>query len=123
MEYVFKQAINTFYPVQHRYLLRNAQKGEDFFNPDLVMQPWTRDLFEVMALTKQQHRALQAVGKQLKGKWGEAVADMKKVKSIQNDLFSQGSSFEREMMHIREEMDPVKAAKLILWGQKNRLRK
>jgi polyhydroxyalkanoate synthesis regulator protein len=58
-----------------------------------------------------------------KGHRRETVGLIGKLKSVKEQLKGQEEMFERVMTHFREEMNPLQSARLILFGERNKLRK
>lgn len=84
---------------------------------------WTKNLFQDLNLEQDQ---IDMVAK-LKGPYYQKRKDtvrlIQKLKETKEQLKKQEQIFERTMSNIRQDVNPVQSAQLILFGEKNKLRR
>lgn len=57
------------------------------------------------------------------GRRREAIVQIGRLKRVKEELLQQEEMFERALSDIREDMTPVQSALIIVFGEKNKLRR
>lgn len=66
---------------------------------------------------------MRKYGPEMKKKRGETVEVIKKLKKIKGELKMQEEIFEQKIMEFREDLNPIQAGLMAVFGEKNKLRR
>jgi hypothetical protein len=130
LDYNFKQIINSIFPASYRYLLNTAYAGTDVFAMDstpetLASNPksWISELYQASGLELWQMERVRTLREGLIGRRNEAIALVVRLLQANQALKRQEEKFERKLGDFREDMSAIQVAKMLLFAEKNKLRK
>jgi plasmid stabilization system protein ParE len=106
----------------HRYFMHAARHAHDLFGPSPA-QPWTSDFFSFLKLSQSQVDKIASKREEFMGRRREAIVQIGRLKRVKEELLQQEERFERALSDIREDMTPVQSALIIVFGEKNKLRR
>lgn len=117
------------FPALHRYFMHAAARNSDIFVESVSLEglskgtgSWSQEIYRIVKLSLPQMQEIHNMKAEFLKKRRDTVRYIQRLKAIKEELKKQEEQFERTINDIREDMSPVQSAKLIVFGEKNKLR-